>query len=67
MALVESVIDLENELTAAGADWQIHAYGNTMHAFTNPKANDPSFGTVYNEAADKRSWQSLLNFLDEIF
>jgi dienelactone hydrolase len=67
MAPVESVIDLENELTAAGADWQIHAYGNTMHAFTNPKANDPSFGTVYNEAADKRSWQSLLNFLDEIF
>ncbi|NKB36598.1 MAG: carboxymethylenebutenolidase [Gammaproteobacteria bacterium] len=67
MAPVESVIDLENELTAAAADWQIHVYGGTMHAFTNPVANDPDFGTVYSENADKRSWQTLLNFLQELF
>ncbi|MFQ5661311.1 MAG: dienelactone hydrolase family protein [Gammaproteobacteria bacterium] len=67
MAPVESVIELEKELTAAGADWQIHVYGNTMHAFTNPQANDPGLGTVYNENADKRSWRTLLNFLEEIF
>ena len=67
MAPVEAVNDLENELTVAGADWQIHVYGNTMHAFTNPKANDPGFGTVYSELADKRSWQALLNFLAELF
>ena len=67
MVPVEAVHDLQNELTAAGADWQIHVYGNTMHAFTNPKANDPSFGTVYSDNADKRSWQTLLNFLEEIF
>ncbi len=66
MVPVEAVIDLQNELTEAGADWQIHAYGNTMHAFTNPKANDPSFGTVYSENADRRSWQTLLNFLQEV-
>jgi len=54
-------------LTAMGADWQIHGYGNTMHAFTNPAANDPGFGTVYNERADRRSWQSLQLFLAEIF
>ena len=66
MAPVESVIDLENELTAAGADWQIHVYGGTMHAFTNPVANDPDFGTVYSENADRRSWRSLLNFLEEV-
>lgn len=67
MVPVEAVQDLQNELTAAGADWQIHAYGNTMHAFTNPVANDPDFGTVYNEAADRRSWKSLVDFLEEIF
>ena len=67
MAPVEHVNELESELTAAGADWQIHAYGNTMHSFTNPQANDPDFGTVYNEAADRRSWTTLLNFLEEIF
>jgi dienelactone hydrolase len=67
MVPVEAVHDLQNELTAADADWQIHVYGNTMHAFTNPNANDPSFGTVYSEDADKRSWRTLLNFLKEIF
>lgn len=63
----EHVLDVQNELTAAGADWQLHNYGNTMHAFTNPQANDPSFGTVYNAAADSRSWISLIQFLKEIF
>ena len=67
MVPVEAVQDLQNELTAAGADWQIHTYGKTMHAFTNPVANDPDFGTVYDETADKRSWQALTNFLEEIF
>jgi dienelactone hydrolase len=63
----EQVTALANELTAAGADWQIHMYGRTVHAFTNPEANDPGFGTVYNETADRRSWQALDNFLEEIF
>ena len=67
MVPVDHVIALEKELTDAGADWQIHVYGNTLHAFTNPMANDPGFGTVYNAHADKRSWKSLVAFLQEVF
>jgi len=67
MVPVEQVIAFEQEMTRAGADWQLHAYGNTMHAFTNPMANDPGFGTVYQKDADRRSWQSMKNFLEEIF
>ena len=67
MAPPESVLALEKELTQAGADWQIHVYGNAMHSFTNPDANNPQMGTVYNENADKRSWVTLKNFLEEIF
>ncbi len=67
MAPPKDVEALGKELTEAGADWQIHAYGGTMHAFTNPDANDPGFGTVYNEAADKRSWAAMESFLSEIF
>ena len=62
----EQVDALAEELTAAGADWQIHMYGRTMHAFTNPVANDPAFGTVYDANADHRSWQSLQSFLGEV-
>ncbi|MCH7744217.1 MAG: dienelactone hydrolase family protein, partial [Proteobacteria bacterium] len=55
------------EMNAAGVDWQVHAYGGTMHAFTNPAANDPGFGTVYNEIADARATRSIENFFEEIF
>ena len=67
MATPDQVLGLADELTGMGADWQIHAYGNTVHAFTNPSADDPDFGTVYSAAADRRSWQSLQMFLAEIF
>ena len=67
MATPDQVLSLADELNEMGADWQIHGYGNTMHAFTNPAANDPEFGTVYNAQADRRSWQSLQLFLAEIF
>ena len=62
----DSVLALASELSAAGADWQLHAYGNTVHAFTNPAANDPDFGAVYQADADRRSWLALTNFLDEV-
>ena len=63
---IEQVTALQQELTQAKADWQLHSYGHTMHAFTNPQANDPGFGTVYNAEADKRSWQSMMDFLTEV-
>ena len=63
----EQVLALQCELSKAGADWQVHVYGGTMHAFTNPVANDPGFGTVYQPIADKRSWQTMQNFFEEIF
>lgn len=67
MSSTEQVITFQEELTKAGADWQFHSYGNTMHAFTNPVANDPDFGTVYQPDADRRSWLAMKNFLAEIF
>jgi dienelactone hydrolase len=67
MATPEQLVGLEKELTSRGADWEVHHYGGTMHAFTNPKANDPSRGTVYSERADRRSWIAMRAFLDEAF
>ena len=67
MATPDAVKSLAAEMSAMGADWQLHAYGNTMHAFTNPNANDVDRGTVYDADADRRSWQAMTNFFDEIF
>lgn len=66
MAPPESVLALASELSAAGADWQLHAYGDTVHSFTNPAANDRERGTAYSASADRRSWQALNNFLQEV-
>ncbi len=63
----DQVLAFETEMTQAGVDWQIHVYGDTMHAFTNPVANNPDFGTVYKAVAANRAYQSVVNFLDEIF
>ncbi len=67
MAKPEDAVAFGQEMTTADADWQLHAYGNTMHAFTNEQANDPDFGTVYSPSADARSWNSFAAFLTELF
>ena len=64
----EAVVALGHELTSAGADWQIHAYGHVGHGFTNPNAGAMGItGVDFNEAAARRSWTSLVHFLDELF
>ena len=63
----EQVLAFEQEMTDGAVDWQVHVYGNTMHAFTNPGANNPDFGTVYNEKAARRAYQAIEDFLREIF
>ncbi|MDJ0655589.1 MAG: dienelactone hydrolase family protein [Xanthomonadales bacterium] len=67
MATPDQVVALAEELSGAGADWQLVGYGGTVHAFANPNANDPEYGTVYSKAADRRSWQAMENFLRDIF
>lgn len=63
---VADVVAFQEEMTRAKADWQVHAYGGTMHSFTDVSANNPSFGLVYNPAAHRRSWVALTNFFDEV-
>ena len=63
----DQVLAFEEEMTTAEVDWQVHAYGKTMHAFTNPIANDPEAGIVYSKTAEKRAFQSVENLFSEIF
>ena len=63
----EDVSNFVQEMDASNANWELISYGNAMHAFTNPEANDPEFGTVYNQKADQRSWKMFTDLLKEIF
>jgi len=64
----DNVVALGQELTQAGADWQIHAYGHVAHGFTNPKASEIGIeGVRYNALAAERSWTSFISLLEELF
>jgi dienelactone hydrolase len=64
----DKVVALGNELTEAGCDWQIHAYGNVGHGFTNPHASSLQIaGVAYNALAAERSWTSFIDLLEELF
>ena len=58
----------QDEMTAAGADWQTVVYGGAEHAFTNPHAGRAGVpGLKYDAAADRRSWAAMRDLLDEAF
>lgn len=66
MVPIDDVVAFEKEMTAAGVDWQLHAYGRTMHGFMDPGANNTAFGIMYNPDAERRASVALLNFLEEV-
>jgi dienelactone hydrolase len=62
----ETVEEFLTEMRDHAPDWQFIRYANAVHAFTEPGAgNDPSTGVAYNEKADKRSWATTLDFLED--
>jgi dienelactone hydrolase len=67
MVSPKDVNEFCQEMTEADVDWQVHMYGHTQHAFTNPQAHDEKLGTIYNEVAAQRSWLAMTHFLQEIF
>lgn len=66
MATPEAMIAFANEMTSSGVDWQVHAYGGTSHAFTNPNAADPSGGMMYNPVVASRAFAAMRAFLKEV-
>ncbi len=63
----EQVHTFCEEMTQAKADWQLHTYGQTSHAFTNPEANDPKLGTKYNSTSATHAFTAMEHFLKNLF
>ncbi len=67
MVRPDAVLGLAKELTDAGCDWTLEAYGHRGHAFTNQAANDPQGGMRYCPRAERRANAAAEEFLREIF
>lgn len=63
----EDTVALADELTRGGADWQIHMYGNTAHAFTNPLAQSRADGMFFVAESAERGWKTMKDFLEAVF
>jgi dienelactone hydrolase len=64
---LEELADFAKEMEYAHVDWQAHIFGQSMHAFATPSANDPEAGILYNPISAERSIRLIRNFLNEIF
>jgi dienelactone hydrolase len=61
------VVAFVEEMTTAGADWQLIAYGGAVHGFTHKHAVPGGNGIAYHEPTDRRSFAAAQCFLTEVF
>jgi dienelactone hydrolase len=60
----KEVAAFQEEMTAAGADWQVTVYGGGLHAFTMPDIEREGVpGTAYDPFLDRLSWAQATAFL----
>lgn len=58
----------EQEMDAAGADWQFVDFSGAVHCFAEPGAgSDPASNCRYDERAAKRAYRMMDAFFDEVF
>jgi len=67
MITAEQLDEFEAEMQNAAVDYQLINFEGAAHSFTVWEANMPEKGIMYNEAADKQSWEKLKTFLSDIF
>jgi dienelactone hydrolase len=62
----EEVAAFEDEMRKAGVDWQLVAFGNAVHSFTDPDANMPG-RAQYNAKVARRAYKMMDDFFAEAF
>jgi dienelactone hydrolase len=60
------VTAFQEEMRKAKADWQLVAYGNSVHSFTDVDANTPG-QTQYHPKVAKRAYKAMNDFFAEAF
>jgi dienelactone hydrolase len=64
---MSDVAAFAEEMTDAGADWQLLMYGGAMHGFTHTDAKPGArHGVEFHAATDRRSFEAATAFLDEL-
>jgi len=64
---MSQVTGFAEEMTNAGADYQLIVYGNAMHGFTHETATGQQPGVRYHAQTDARSWVAIQDLFQEVF
>ena len=65
---LSGVEPFKKEMADAGVDMRFDSYPGVVHSFTVKEAgSNPSSGMAYNEEADKKSWEAMKVFFEEVF
>lgn len=65
MVSPQDILEFCQEMKSKNAYFQVNMYAQTMHAFTNPMANDPSVGTVYQPRTAQQAFDAAHQFFRE--
>ncbi len=58
----------EDEMRAAGADWQLLSLGGAVHSFSNAAADAAGIpGLAFHARSERRAWRAFEDFLLEVF
>ncbi len=58
----------QNEMRTNHVDWTMTVYGGAVHSFTDTGAgSDPKAGQAYNEKADRRSFETLTDLVNDLY
>lgn len=57
----------EQAMHGKATRWQMTVYGSVKHSYTNPDCQGMGDAVAYNAAADRHSWQAMLQMLDAVF
>ena len=67
LATPEDTLRLIKELNSRKATWQLKAFSQTGHAFTNEKADNRSGGMFYSKRASEAAWSAMIHFFRQRF
>ena len=67
MVPVSQVNEFQAEMKSLNADWQLHTFGQTIHGFTNPEADDLKLGVKYHPINSQRAHLLMGQFLHQLF
>ncbi len=58
----------EEEMRAAKLDWRMYLFGNAVHGFANPEADQRGMAALrYHRPTHERSWRAMRDLFDETF